>query len=558
LSDQNPKVFIVSLDGATFDVIEPLVKQGYMPTLARVLNDGLSARLQSVIPPVTAPAWTSFMTGKHPGKHGIFEFSQFDPQAYSWRLNHAQHIQSKTIWQLLSEQGKRSVVVHLPFTYPPSPIAGLIVAGWDAPSIEANFTYPPKLRETVLRLIPDYAASHDVWLWRYEATNSDRLFQRFLDRHAQGVEHGVRLARYLLDAEPWDVFMVHFQQTDWVQHKVWSYIEQACRNPEDKRFRVEAIRKWFQAMDQSLSQLLEEARRFKPSLIVLSDHGFGPDNGNICVNHYLKKWGLFVPDRGAEAPFKDFFRKSKLKPLKTSYQTLATFKHRHLDNRKYKSWAAFTNSSGTARKFPIDWRNTRASLITGGETGFVFINVKGRGPSGTVEPGREYQRLVTELISRFRELRHPRTGEKLIDRALPGTEVYSSAAPGILLPDIVLLPAPGYGFSMVAEHDPPHPTPEGCHRPDGILILQGGEFVGRHSSDFEPQLIDIAPTILHMLGLAVPKDMDGRVLEEIFTQARPVQYQETDTSVAQQERAIYTTREAELIEERLRGMGYIE
>src|SRR6266446_4925190 len=113
------KIFLISLDGATYDVLRPLAEQGCIPNLQRMLREGLATELESVVPPVTAPAWTSFMTGKTPSKHGIFDFTRFDMQDYSWAVNNAQHIRSKTLWQILSEKGKRVIVLNLPYTYPP-------------------------------------------------------------------------------------------------------------------------------------------------------------------------------------------------------------------------------------------------------------------------------------------------------------------------------------------------------------------------------------------------------------------------------------------------------
>src|ERR1700751_4183666 len=133
MPSQAKKVFIVSLDGATFDVINPLIAQGYMPNLGQLVSTSVSVDLESVVPPVTAPAWTSFMTGKHPNKHGIFDFARFDQSEYRWKINNATNIQSKTIWRILSEKGKRVVVLNLPYTYPPQEINGVCVSGWDAP-----------------------------------------------------------------------------------------------------------------------------------------------------------------------------------------------------------------------------------------------------------------------------------------------------------------------------------------------------------------------------------------------------------------------------------------
>jgi predicted AlkP superfamily phosphohydrolase/phosphomutase len=102
------KVFIISLDGATFGVLNPLIKQGCMPNLGALMSESVSSELESVAPPVTAPAWTSFMTGKHPNKHGIFDFAKFDSERYSWTINNSNDIQSKTIWQILTASQNRN------------------------------------------------------------------------------------------------------------------------------------------------------------------------------------------------------------------------------------------------------------------------------------------------------------------------------------------------------------------------------------------------------------------------------------------------------------------
>src|SRR5271166_7205419 len=117
MGSRDKKIFVISLDGATFSVINPLIAQGYMPNLSAMMSHSVAAELESVAPPVTAPAWTSFMTGKQPSKHGIFDFSRFNQADYSWTINNANNIQSKTLWQILSEKGKRVVVLNLPYTY---------------------------------------------------------------------------------------------------------------------------------------------------------------------------------------------------------------------------------------------------------------------------------------------------------------------------------------------------------------------------------------------------------------------------------------------------------
>src|ERR1700743_2437668 len=125
MTSNTGRIFIVSLDGATFSIIKPLAEQGYMPNIQALLARSVSAELESVVPPVTAPAWTSFMTGKHPNKHGVFDFTNFNLNTYKWNINNASDIKSKTLWQILSEHEKRVVVLNLPYTYPPKEINGV-------------------------------------------------------------------------------------------------------------------------------------------------------------------------------------------------------------------------------------------------------------------------------------------------------------------------------------------------------------------------------------------------------------------------------------------------
>jgi predicted AlkP superfamily phosphohydrolase/phosphomutase len=555
--DSGLKVFIVSLDGATFDVLRPLMQQGYMPNLARMMREGLSAELESVVPPVTGPAWTSFMTGKNPSKHGVFEFSRFDEQEYAWKLNNSRTIRGKTLWNLVSEKGKRVIVLNLPYTYPPYEINGLMVCGWDAPSVEANFTFPSELRNELLSTIPDYSSTHDVWLWKHVAINTDAQFNRFIDRQILGFEREVQLTSHFLETQEWDVFMTHFQQTDWLQHKVWPYIARACSEIDNKDPRLEKVRECYRRFDELVGLLMEKAASKNPVKIVLSDHGFGPDNGNICANYYLNQWNYLFLEDGAQRPTRDLFRKSRYKALRYLYGVAAKVKHRILDARKYKSWAAYVHDNPEEHRLPIDWTRTKAALVTGSEVGFVYVNVKGRGPLGNVEPGAEYESLVSDIIDKFQGLKHPQTGEKLFNRVARGRDVYPETGAGILLPDIVLIGAHGYGFSLGVFDSAPQPLPEGCHRPQGVLFIQG-EGLNCRVPDFKPRLIDMAPTILQLLGMPIPRDMDGCVLETIWREPQTIHYDDAGEAASQQAETGYNAEEANLIEQRLKGLGYLE
>jgi predicted AlkP superfamily phosphohydrolase/phosphomutase len=532
------------------------MEQGYMPHLKRMMQDGLTAELESVVPPVTGPAWTSFMTGKNPSKHGIFEFTRFDEHEYTWKLNNSQFICGKTLWHLLSENAKRVIVLNLPYTYPPYQVNGLMVCGWDAPSVDANFTFPSDLRNEILKTITDYRSTHDVWLWKHVAIDTDAQFNRFIDQQIRGFENDAKLALHFLETQEWDVFMTHFQHTDWLQHKLWPYIECACSEKVNKNVRLEKVRECYKRFDELVGNLMNKAESQRPVRIVLSDHGFGPDRGNICANYYLNKWGYLFLKNEARRPLRDFFRRSKFSALRYAYQRLARTKH-GIDASKYKSWSEYVLENVGEHKLEIDWERTKVALVTGSEVGFIFVNVKGRGPCGNVDPGPEYEDLVSEVLARFQDLRHPRTGEELFERVARGRDVYAEVGEGILLPDIVLIASHGYGFSLGAFDKAPEQVPEGCHRPKGVLFMRGD---GLNSTvrDFHPRLIDMAPTILHLVGVPVPRDMDGRVLENIWIDRQHVSYEDAHDTPIHQTEAAYSAEEAEIIEQRLKGLGYLE
>jgi predicted AlkP superfamily phosphohydrolase/phosphomutase len=534
-----------------------------MPHLARVFGSALTAPLESVVPPVTASAWTSFMTGKHPGKHGILGFSRFDFKEYREKLNNAEDIQSKTIWQVLSEKGKRIVVLHLPFTYPPYEVNGVIVSGWDVPSVSANFTYPEELRTEVLRLAPDYESSLDLALWQFASTRSENQFSEFTSKLVRAFEQTAQLALHFLERErDWDVFMVHFQQTDFIQHKLWNLIEAACKDAKDGDRRLEKVRQCYRRFDEMVGWLLAAVEKIEPFEIILSDHGFGDYKGAVCPNYYLRQWGYLHLAPGQKerlGAIKDVFRRSRFSQVRRFYRALYEAKTWLLETRaarQYKSWHQYATATLPGSESPIDWSKTKAVTLMATQVAFIYVNLVGRGPLGTVHPGHEYDHVVADLMTRIRELRHPQTAAQLIREVVRGADLYPNPSEGVPIPDLVLIPVDGYGFSTAVSNQPPEPSTQGLHRFEGVFSIRG-EGLKRAVSGFEPRLIDVAPTVLHLLDLPVPTDMDGRVLEEIFETPRSVRH-ETPGRIVPRTQKGYSAAEAEAIEQRLKSLGYVE
>jgi len=144
------------LDGATFKVITPWVKEGKLPTLAKIMEKGAWGELESTIHPLSPQAWASFMTGKNPGKHGIFEFVEHKPHSYDLRYVNGASVQGKKLWDILSDAGKRVCVINVPFTYPPNKVNGYLIAGLDAPGPHSNFCHPPELMAELTQKFGQY------------------------------------------------------------------------------------------------------------------------------------------------------------------------------------------------------------------------------------------------------------------------------------------------------------------------------------------------------------------------------------------------------------------
>jgi predicted AlkP superfamily phosphohydrolase/phosphomutase len=142
------KVIVIGLDGATLDLILPWVQKGLLPNFQRIIKKGIWGHLTSTIPPFTAPAWTSFMTGKNPGKHGIYDFMVREPGTYTSSSVNASFCDADSLWRIIGSEGKKVGVINVPMTYPPEEVNGFLISGMLTPSNTDTFSHPGN-KETV-------------------------------------------------------------------------------------------------------------------------------------------------------------------------------------------------------------------------------------------------------------------------------------------------------------------------------------------------------------------------------------------------------------------------
>jgi predicted AlkP superfamily phosphohydrolase/phosphomutase len=553
---RDSKVFVIALDGATLDLIAPWAGAGKLKTLAAFFEQGVSARLESVIPPITGPAWASFITGKNPAGHGVGDWWYKRDGSYDLLPVNATRIRTSTLWDLLSASGKRLAAINVPMTFPPPKANGVIVAGLLTPTNRGAYTSPESFRDELLKAVPDYRMNLETFY-------APGAVEAFLNDLRDLIRVRSEAARFLYRREAPDLFMVHYIATDWVQHALWHAMDTTHpkHNHAEARTYGDSILKIYQQIDAELGNLLAEVDP-DTTVMVMSDHGFGPLYDYIYLNTWLLQKGWLVLKNDAATRLKHLAFNLGLVP--TNLYRLASrlgLSSAAVGARKetqYNLLKTFFLSSQN-----IDWSRTRAYSV--GNIGQIFLNVRGREPQGIVDPERDYQSTRAALIGQLRsELIHPKDGRSLADHIYRREEIYHGAFLEEM-PDILVMPrnlefqAAGLSEFLSNRVAEPSFIYSGGHRLEGTLLMRGAAVRAKTELP-SARLIDLLPTILYLMDVPLLKDFDGRVLQEALTEeavrARSIRYADGEVKAFESEN-VYTDEESEAINERLRALGYL-
>jgi predicted AlkP superfamily phosphohydrolase/phosphomutase len=533
---------ILGLDGATYDVFNPLMDAGRMPNLQRLVREGVSGTLLSTKPPMTPAAWTTFMTGKGPGKHGIIDFERYDPHSGQLSFNSTFQIREKTIWDILSGKGCKVGSINLPMTYPPTPVNGFMISGFETPSVAVDFTYPQDLKREILRRFPNYSYKTQ---WKRRVLGGDQLYRDNLEYIKRTFWQGLDLAKFCTDRfGGWDVMMVLLKFVDNLQHKAWKYIDPNL--PADRSARSQAAAECFTELDRVIGEFANFARQQGATLMIMSDHGHGSLDGKVQPNLLLKDWGYL-----------------KLRDVTSRWSTRASYLLNRLLFKKNGRFAA--NDLSIEKELAMDWAGTQACVMHAGIYGFLYINLKGRQPAGIVEPG-QYEAMRETLREKLLAVtaRSP-SGEvvHVFPEVHKAEDLYScSREEHPWLPDLILVPIPGLAVVRKIRGNRavrwlPRRRIEGTHRLEGMLAVAGEHVLPGQRLD--ANIADVTPTVLAGLGLPVPVDMEGRVLTDLFDAPVTVQYEPPQKHVAaEQLEEVYTAQQREQLEKRLADLGYLE
>ena len=442
------RVFVIGLDGATFDLLKPWLDKGELPALKGLMTEGAYGELRSVYPILSPVAWTSMFTGVNPGKHGIFDFERPDPDVPGKQILYtADARRAAPVWELLSDAKKTVGILNVPMTWPPDPVNGVMVSGFPFPDM-ANL---------------EYTQPHDLKT-KLGAYPLDRMGEGLVKgaegaKLAEIVESRDAVARVLLDwitTRKDDFTWAVFTATDRIQHFFWGMMDprHPYYTPELGRDYGEAIHEFWIAQDKRLGEIVA-ALPEGATVMIVSDHGFGPIYREVNTLNWFNTTTL-----------SDYVKEHQVPDL---YITNGIFRYR----------------LGTT--FPMS-------------------------PA--------YDTFIQMFTKEATSLTDPATGKNPIERVVRRDQLYAGRMVP-KAPDLVMIEAPecyigtGDREKDLAPVTDLHSTSySGYHRPNGIFIIKGphvqkGELVGA-------SLLDVTPTILHVMGQPVPSEMDGRVLTAVF------------------------------------------
>lgn len=462
------KVLVVGWDGATWSALKPWVDEGLLPNLKKLMDGGQYGSLESVMPPVSPVAWPSFATGCNPGRHGIFGFQQLKKGTTESFIPLGHNIREKKLWQFLSENGLRSVVMNVQLTYPPDGIDGVIVSGVMAPEITSNDKEIQRWLEGEGYVIEGRG-------------HMDTPKKPFVEDLYRVTDKRVDAALKLMGRVDWDFFMLLISGTDRIQHCLWGDMEDGVGMPD-------AIRDYYVHIDGLLGQLIEAAGA--DLNIVMSDHGFCRMKKRVHINHFLEERGFIVVEETPEN-----------KKARRTIRMSGLLKKTGASKLIVRALQVLGREPGKISPPRITLDYEKSTAYTGGYyTGQIYVNPR-------LEK-EDYEHVQESLLHCLCEdLIDPVTKRRVVKKAWRKQDLYHGGELDAA-PDVLLLPEEGYwitgGFTYPSLFE--HVIREsGRHHMQGIYVMQGAGFNSLKPVD--AHLVDLAPTILKYFGLSA--DMDG-------------------------------------------------
>jgi len=535
---------LIGLDGASFTILDHLMEEGTMPFLKKLISLGCRGELTSVIPPLTPPAWISLITGVRPGTHGVFNFLQFEsPKSRYIKWLSFRDIQRETIWSIVNRHGMRAGSLNFIGMNPPPTIRGYIIPGFVSWRWLRKNSYPEDLFDR-LRGIDGFDVKEMALNFREEEKAvkgcQREEYEDWIWLHIRRERQWFDVVRYLMKHDPCHLTAMIFDGLDRIQHVCWRFLDPAYALKAHAAWEEKVRRlclQYFRNLDEFLEQIVDLAGP-QANIFIASDHGFGPTREILYLNQWLCQQGyLKWKDNTAMGTKSVAGQSEDIESLgvESPYRSLL-----HLDWKKTKAYAATASSNG------------------------IIIQVAGkRGEEGI--PANEYFSFREELIDKLRNsCLDPQSGEPLIKEIWTREEAFAGNFIDCA-PDLTLsLRDSGFISIYPSEvYCRPRSQIMGTHRPEGVFAAVGPAI--RKGEVIPPtSIINVAPTLLHTLGIPIPSDMEGQVITQIFDpaflRAHPVETGAPTVPPERNQDASPQREDAEGQEQimlRLKSLGYV-
>jgi predicted AlkP superfamily phosphohydrolase/phosphomutase len=527
-----PAVILFGLDGATYTVLDDLIQRGIMPNLQRFMCEGVKAKLASTVPPLTPPAWSSFVTGRSPGNHGILGFMQYaDAHSNSVQLVNSRMLTAETIWSMVNRHGKRAGSLNFVGHQPAPKIDGWVVPGWVSWRWMRNLSHPPGIIEELKRDLPGFDVKSLALDFEEEKKSITGAvmddYRSWITPHLEREQQWFNVLCHMMEKDPVDLLGVVFDGVDKLQHMLWSHLDPALAEPDNPEYvRIQKMAwEYFRKVDDILGQTMKRWGD-ESTILISSDHGFTHSWEILYLNTWLEHQGYLnwkptvekAPDGSAELDDFDLF-------------------------------------------LPFVPETTKCFVLNSSSNG-IFIHIKGKRNEWGIAP-EEYhsfrKELTEALLTRCVD---PETGEPLITHVYTREEVFDG--PNMdNAPDLTVT-LRDHGFVSTRRTNTVYAKrakPMGTHHPDGIFIARGPGIKHNQSID-RLSILDVCPTALYAMDLPVPDDLQGRVVKEIYTREHLAEHPVTwgTKTMLGQASVLPSEVPEEDVEvlEKMKALGYLE
>lgn len=435
-----------------------------LPNIKNMIENGFSSILESCHPPITIPAWMVMMTSKNPGKLGIYGFRHRKRYSYKegW-IATSNTVREKRLWDYLAEYGKRSCLIGVPPSYPPYRINGNLISCFITPSINNEYTHPQSLKNEIEDIVGEY--KFDV---SFRIEDRDKVLNELYDM----TEKRFKLIKHLLKKESWDLFMFVEIGVDRLHHAFWKFYAKDHPKyiPNNKYEHV--VREYYKFVDEHIGELIDIVDD-DTFILTVSDHGTTSMKGCFCINEWLIKEGYLVLN-------------------------------------------SYPDKQTPIDKCDVDWSRTKA-WGWGGYYARIFINVKDREKNGII-PKEEYETFREELRKKLLDIKGP-NGEKFDNKVYTPEELYGTAIgdkPDLMVyfDNLYWRSAGTLGHNRLYLDENDTGPDDSVHWYDGIFILYNKRIKRARKID-RMSIYDVTPTLLNLMNLKVPDDMDGKIINEI-------------------------------------------